>query len=366
MPEILTGSETKPEPDVKMGLGPTLLVGKDFRNLYWSIVGFLFLVGGFLCGQGFYNLYAWRNRNPYLEERPSLASAVLYIAGGVLVMILALTLRQLRNYLVHVREETVAKIKSVELSKLREEDFEKVDEILQIRDEKAQADYERNRSDAFLITSFEMRDVDFFGDCRWEPRPGVNVLLGRNGYGKSLILRSVAALLQKNIAASGELFYDKSNKSFLQLDVQRNGKPETIQRISRRFASSSGQIPILAIPDSRFVSRNNIEIKATVDEALDLGQSGAKHFLEHLPYGEMLSMLFTEMCLDYWEKRSFDQPGFRLLEASLETLTGDQFRFDSVERVGRTAFHLFVITEGNPSPYLSNMPRKVRCQYWEC
>lgn len=353
MPEKQTSiSETKTEPEVKTGLGTALLVSKDFRVLYWIVLVFLILLAGFLISQGVYTIYYSRVRNPFLppELQTSYTSGVLYLAAGVVVTIVALTLRQLRTYLVHVREEAEAKIKSVEFGKLKEGDFEKVDEILQIRDEKAQADYERNRSDAFLITSFEMSGVDFFGDCRWEPQPGVNVLLGRNGYGKSLILRSVAALLQKNIPASGDLFDAASDEAFLQLNLQRNGKPETIQRVRRRFTNALGQIPILAIPDSRFVSRNTIDIKANVDEALDLGQSGAKHFLEHLPYGEMMDMLFTELCLDYLEKRSFDQPGFHLLEKALEKLTGDKFRFDSVERVGRTAFHLYVITEGNPRP----------------
>jgi hypothetical protein len=136
----------------------------------------------------------------------------------------------------------------------------------------------------------------------------------------------------------------------LKLNLQRNGQPETVERVRRRFTNSLGQIPILAIPDSRFVNRNTIEIKTNTDEELDLGQFGAKHFLEQLPYGEMMGVLFTELCLDYLEKRSFDQPGFRLLEASLGRLTGDQFRFASVERVGRTAFHMFVSSEGNPRP----------------
>lgn len=344
-------TDRQPRSEIKTGLGTTILVDNEFRRLYRIVLVFLILVSLLLCTVGVFTIWSWWDSwNRIRSSEWSLTSGVLYLVGGILVFIVAMTLRQLRRYLVHVREEAAAKIRSVELSKLNEQDFDKAYEILEIRDEKAQADYQRNRSDAFLITSFEMHEVDFFGNCGWRPQPGVNVLLGRNGYGKSLILRSIAALLQNDRIASTDLFDESSNNAFMQLELQRNGTSEIVRCVRQRFVQSPGPIPILAIPDSRFVNRSSIDIKASIDDTLDLGQQGAKHFLEHLPYGEMMDMLFTELCLDYWERGSFDSPGFNLLEKSLGTLTGEQFRFHSVERVGRTAFHLFVVSEGNSHP----------------
>ena len=198
----------------------------------------------------------------------------------------------------------------------------------------------------------EMKGVNFFDDCSWEFRPGVNILLGRNGYGKSLLLRSLAALLQRNEEASQDLFNSADSNAFLKLTIERGGEPETICRERRRFTDSPGKIPILAIPDSRFVNRADTLIdapeKTGKDRELNLRADGAKHFLESRPYGEMMRMFFTELCFDYFAHgSSFDQPIFTLLQRAIQELTGDRFRFASVERESRTSFRLMVLTEGS-------------------
>ena len=73
-------------------------------------------------------------------------------------------------------------------------------------------------------------------------------------------------------------------------------------------------------------------------------------FLEDRPYGEMMRMLFTELCVDYLETRSFEQPSFVLLQKTIRTLSGDQFSFRDVERVGRNALRLLVCADGNAQP----------------
>jgi predicted ATP-binding protein involved in virulence len=64
----------------------------------------------------------------------------------------------------------------------------------------------------------------------------------------------------------------------------------------------------------------------------------------------MMGMLFNELCFDYLERKSFEQPVFDLLQRAIRDLTGDRFRFHAVERVGRNAFRLLVLTEGNERP----------------
>jgi ATPase subunit of ABC transporter with duplicated ATPase domains len=68
--------------------------------------------------------------------------------------------------------------------------------VRQLREERSRADFDRNLRSTFSLEHLDMHQVSFFGDCEWFLRPGVNVVLGRNGFGKSLILRTLAALLQ--------------------------------------------------------------------------------------------------------------------------------------------------------------------------
>jgi len=328
----------------------SLLASRELRWVRVVIVSFLAVAGITLVSLGAFLLYTSLRRG-FSEN---LTSGVVCLIVGLLVIVAAFAIDQLRKYFSHIQDVAVATIKSVELRNIREDDFEKLDKIQQLRNEKAQVDFERNIADAFLIRSFELSGVDFFGEgLPWHLRPGVNVLLGRNGYGKSLILRSLAALLQRNENASRDLFASAPDGAFLQITVERNGVPEQIRRERLRFTESPGKIPILAIPDSRYVNRSDTAIEAPKgrnDDALDLRVDGAWHFIEDRPYGEMMRMLFNELCFDYLERPTFDQPAFALLEGAIEKLTGDRFRFHAVERVGRNAFRLLVLTEGNDRP----------------
>jgi hypothetical protein len=283
------------------------------------------------------------------------ARGFLYLAGGTLAHLLALIVKQTRGYFLRLYERTISEIKSVELTKFKEEDFERVDEILELRRDKAKADFERNVADAFLLESFHLSGVAFFGEFEWKFKPGVNILLGRNGFGKSLIMRALVSLLQREEAFSGELFNDSGREGFAELIVQRNGSPERIRRTAGRFTESPGKIPVLAIPDSRFVNRADTVITArssdSEEKLLDLRANGALHFLQSRPYGDMIEVFFNELCLDYFQYgASFKHPIFDLLRKTIRDLTDDQFEFDSVERIGRDQFRLLVLTEGNDRP----------------
>ncbi len=340
-----------------------LLLSSEFNGLFLAIFYVLLIVSFALLYLTLQFLFYWLESG----DMGGLTETFVYLISGTAALFAALAIRATRKYfrrthdstMAAIREkefskikESIAVFKSDEYSKIKEEDFEKIDEILQVRKEKAETDFDRNISDAFLITSLEMKGANFFGPCSWKLQPGVNILLGRNGFGKSFILRSIAALLQRNEEASNDLLAADSDKPFLELTVQRNGTSENIRRERHRFTQSMGKIPILAIPDSRFVSRmdTSLEVSKELDEEMDLRANGARHFLEDRPYGEMMKMLFNELCFDYLESRSFDKPLFDLLRKAIEELTGDRFRFHAVERVGRNAFRLLVITEGNDRP----------------
>ena len=284
---------------------------------------------------------------PFILAITPSQSGLVFGVGVALAMV---SYNWVRRSTERLRVLQLTQLRQAALSEIKEADFENVDSIKQLREEKAKADFQRNVTDAFLIDSLELSGVGFFDQCVWRLKPGVNILLGRNGYGKSLLLHSLAALLQRDEDRSKDLFVTSVPEAFAQITVQRNGKPELIRREQLRFTEAAGKIPILAIPDSRFVDRMTTEIDAIKEGAIDLRRDGAKHFLSNLPYGEMIGMLLSELCLDYLDRRSFDQPGFTLIERSIGTLTGDQFKFDSVQRQGRTSFRLFVLTEGNENP----------------
>ncbi|MCP4566709.1 MAG: AAA family ATPase [FCB group bacterium] len=235
------------------------------------------------------------------------------------------------------------------LRKLDEEDFAEYERIKQMREDKLEIEFKDNIGRTFVLQNLRFKDVGFFSECEWAFRPGVNVLLGRNGYGKSLILRTLAALLQRDDERSQDLL--KNSNSAIELTISRDGKDKLIRRTSERFTDSVGKIPLLAIPDSRYLDRSQMKIGPSGESYDNLRDHGAYHFLHQLPYGGVIQSLLHEICLDYWEHgRNLKLPVIRFLEDAIGRLAGDRFEFSSIGRIGREQFGIEILTEGTENP----------------
>lgn len=179
------------------------------------------------------------------------AGAIIYMLGGVgLVVIHSRSERSKRQ--ANERE----KLGLEELGKL-EKDFEEFDKVKRLREEKDRADFLKNVGSSFVLQHLRLEQVSFFSDSEWVFQPGVNILLGRNGYGKSLLLRTLAALLTRDEEHSEHLLREGSS---LELQLIRNSEEKIIRREQHRFVKSIGKVPILAIPDSRFLDRTERQL----------------------------------------------------------------------------------------------------------
>jgi serine/threonine protein kinase len=244
-------------------------------------------------------------------------------------------------------------------SPLEKAEYRDVQTILVDRQKSEEAQLIKNLGDKFLLRSFELKNVRFFEDCTYEFRPRVNVLLGRNGYGKTLLLRTLAATIQCDLENGGLLFPVQTRSSsaaaqsdkapFVRLHVERNEEPEETVRDPIYFRKTTGRIPLLAIPDLRFMNR---QVKVFAPPAIvpePLSRSGARHFITQEPYeNKVLELLYT-LCLDYNESgKSFRPPIFRLVEQVVRDLTEDQsFAFHAINRVkGTTGYEILVKAEG--------------------
>src|SRR4029079_2059318 len=122
----------------------------------------------------------------------------------------------------------------------------------------------------------------------------------------------------------------------LALGLRCNDEAGLIERNSERFSEAIGKVPLLAIPDSRFLDRSQLSVGPVESDTTDLRRNGAHHFLRQLPFGSGIQALLYELCLDYWEHgRSFKLPVFEFLVDCVRRLTDFDFRFHSIERQGR-------------------------------
>ena len=214
----------------------------------------------------------------------------------------------------------------------------------------------RNVEQPFVLQTLEWADVRFFEDGKYEFAPRVNVLLGKNGYGKTLLLRTLAALIQRNREHSGYLFQassffkpeSKENRPRLVASLKKNNELVKIIRDSTYFLDTVGKIPLLAIPDSRFVNRSIKTVARSTTNSEPLSASGAINYLTQEPYENVVGDFLSQIALDYLEgKRGFRQPIFRLIEDVVRKLTDDdQFAFAKIRRSGQTGFEILVRTAG--------------------
>jgi energy-coupling factor transporter ATP-binding protein EcfA2 len=231
-------------------------------------------------------------------------------------------------------------------------EIQDIEALQKRREEIEQSLFERNLTDTFYLQAFSWQNVGIFEDGSYRFAPRVNVLLGKNGYGKTVLLRSLTALLQRDSAVSTQIL--TSGEGRLHVDLTRDGNLETIVRTARAFEDSVGKIPLLAIPDSRFVNRSVRTVTASSTGTQPLSYSGSLNFLTQQPYEDVIQELLSHMVIDYLysgfgSPRGFRQPLFRLIEDVVRSLTDDkQFAFHSMEQRGRTGFEILVRTGGSP------------------
>lgn len=211
--------------------------------------------------------------------------------------------------------------------------------------------FESNVGKSIFLKQVELHNLDFFGDLKWTFQPQVNVLLGRNGYGKSLLLRLLAALLQKDDEKVAEFFQYSKKDPFAKLEVEKQEEHKLIHRNKIVFEESIGKVPILAIPDLRMVDKSKTSIAAADDEKGDLNEYGAYHFLHQKSYEGLIHNFLYQLCITYLDKgKTFDLPIFQLIHKVVGKLSDHQFVFHKIEPFGQARFKIEAITEGNKNP----------------
>lgn len=221
--------------------------------------------------------------------------------------------------------------------------------------------FQHNLRRPALIEHVDFEGTAFHQRLVWNVCRRVNVLLGRNGFGKTLLLRSLVALLQYDDEAARQTMGDGSGLVSLVRDGPGgsdggDGQEEQVHFVDHFFDEDGavGRLPLLAIPDTRFLNRSVTTLGAMGDEATgggdraDLARFGARHLLQEKPYENMIQSFLYGLCLDYFEDGlSFRGEQFTLIREVVRELTDQSFDFERVAREGRDRFTLYVRTEGN-------------------
>lgn len=256
---------------------------------------------------------------------------------------------------------------------------------------KSENSFNNNKGKKILLESLALQKVSIFDDFIWNFQPGVNILLGRNGYGKSHLFGLIVALLyddkkkirdwvgtsgkdvvatlslwgetpakeiekqleakinvietkQKELNTRANMFTreghqpdeDMSQKFQPEIEEIKSINAEVIelhQRIRKineivgdcnTIQNNIGKIPVLAIPDSRFIDKSRETIKGSAD-GTDLGKNGAHEFLYGEPYANVIENVLFKACISYLEKgKKFTEEPFDLIRKVIRDLSSDK------------------------------------------
>ena len=236
---------------------------------------------------------------------------------------------------------------------------DKIDQATLIAHARVVRDEERFRQTLgtpFEVKYLELGEVGIFRDLAWNFEPGMNVLLGRNGFGKSFLLRLLVATLTNETDRLTQLTSPSGGQRML-VHLLRNSEPTTIERKGLLLDCPFGKIPVLAIPDSRFINRARNSVSTEGDDYSDLARFGAYHFLWDLSYETTIQTVLAQMCIDALGRGTGPgppaSPQLDLVSELVKELSGENFRFDKIEPAGSARFSILVETDASPGRPIS-------------
>ena len=261
------------------------------------------------------------------------------------------------NFALESREKIIS---SIDESRLRDVNYARQTQV-----ERDEYRYKNNLSAVWTVKSLQLQKASIFPNISWNFEPGVNVLLGRNGFGKSLLLRLLVGMITYDDDRLTGMLSNIDREQELMVGLMRNGEPASIERDQKAFVELVGKIPVLAIPDSRFINRAREGLSSEGDDKADPARDGARHFLYELPYEARLQTVLTQMCIEYVNSRSrgavgkgrsgnrLSTPQLDLISNVMKELTGERFYFVRIEPIGNARFAMDVETDASPGRPIS-------------
>jgi len=172
-------------------------------------------------------------------------------------------------------------------------------------------------------------------------------------------MRLILTHLQVEKTISDDIFFKNCEKgAYIKLLVKRNYKTETIHKVNKVYVNDIGKIPILAIPDLRYLdkSKSSISLLSDFIEG-NLSEIGATHFILEKPYSRLVENFFYTFCKDFFiesnKNESINNVLKRyqlgdLLQEIVRNLTNDNFEFhEMLQHPGINQYEIKVITSGN-------------------
>lgn len=191
------------------------------------------------------------------------------------------------------------------------------------------------------LDQVSVQSVKFFDRIDWNVQPRFNILLGKNGYGKSFLLKLILALLTRNEDALSDFFDSTSPetkttgasaKIDLLSNTSRNSSTKTtssgekpteriiIDRKGTIFKDDIGKIPVLGIGDLRYTQRADNSLRSLGETwEIDIVENGAIFFLKELPEEDRIRAFYAKFS-ESWNRFKNEHPDLDVMDFPLAKL----------------------------------------------
>lgn len=239
--------------------------------------------------------------------------------------------------------------------------------------------FEFNSLHNFSLSKIKINNTHFFGNTEWQFDKRMNILVGKNGFGKSYLFRLILVMLTQNKKIIKDYLKLEKNKEEpgIELDFGRSGRSKELKteklRISRNTNDFTflkegseeyeddffafGHVPILAIPDIRFVRRSKSVPGIGMPLNGELRLIGAKAYLEGEPYHDMIGEFISELCIRFIKEHpnkttenqseifndAENEPFFFLQDVVKKLTNDDDFKFVSIEPIAEQSGFEFLV-----------------------
>lgn len=141
-------------------------------------------------------------------------------------------------------------------------------------------DFQDNINHCPYVESISIDRTLLFDTLHWKLQNGSNVLLGKNGFGKTLLLRLIAMFLQYKKEEINTTINQEEPKSLVSITLNLNQSKNRDIIWQGSFTKRAGKIPILAISDARYLPTSRDHIAYPQDEKYhDLVKEGGYFFI---------------------------------------------------------------------------------------
>lgn len=228
--------------------------------------------------------------------------------------------------------------------------------IEKLKKVKSHKKFKNNLSRKLILRGIEVENIGDLDTISWKLDERVNIIIGENGSGKSLLLRIAAAMAQSSNIAIKKLKLQSTSLPKMKIteginkELFKNNIYKTNSILD--IEESIGKIPVLAIADIRYVNKDDKIPKKSRDYK-SLVTDGAYYFLEGEAERERL-LKFLDRLGEKAVKNDDENRHeiFTLLERVVNNLNEvadddekNKFKFGTVIEVENSYYEVPVITE---------------------